>query len=139
MNFKLILLLSLFGLVIGITNTFFLQAVTILPLFWILAFTVSPYIIAKKLNSDYFNNAMLLGALYWVWIGGLNLIFFKYYNASNYEAMEYSGSVMHENAPHFFMVIFDMFYAFASSMGIGLLTLLATKLVKKTKANQHEF
>ena len=67
MNWKLILLLSLFGLAMGIATVFFIPS-NIEPVFWCIIFLICAWIIAKRARGHFFLHGLLVSIVNSVWI-----------------------------------------------------------------------
>lgn len=86
MNWKLIFLLSIFGLVMGFL-TISLVPSTIEPFFWLVIFIISSYIIAKYASDRYFLHGFLVSVLNSIWLTLAHVAFFYTYIASHPEYM----------------------------------------------------
>jgi len=70
MNWKLIFLLSLFGLAMAFATVFWIPTKTE-PVFWALIFIACAYIIAKKVPGRTFLHGLMTGLFNCVWITAL--------------------------------------------------------------------
>jgi hypothetical protein len=85
MNWKLILQLSMFGLVMGLATVFVIPS-NIEPLFWLVIFVICAYIIAKQTQKP-FLRGLLLGLANSVWITAAHILLFQQYIAIHARAM----------------------------------------------------
>ncbi|MFZ0968503.1 MAG: hypothetical protein WAN13_09550, partial [Candidatus Acidiferrales bacterium] len=74
MNWKIIFLLSLFGLAMGIATVFVIPS-KIEPFFWLVIFVVSAFVIARAAASRHFLHGLLVGIVNSVWITGAHILF----------------------------------------------------------------
>ena len=87
MNWKLILLLSSFGLLIGVASLFgFTHGIE--PLLWLLIFLLYAWWIANNCNRLHFIHAFLASVLDGTWIAIIHFIFFSTYIRHNPEVLE---------------------------------------------------
>jgi len=81
LNWKLIFLLSGFGLVMGIATVFLIPS-KIEPMFWLAIFIVCAYFISKQTEKP-FSHGLLLGLANSVWITASHILFFNQYIANH--------------------------------------------------------
>src|ERR1700685_3775799 len=82
MNWKIIFLLSLFGLAMGIATVFVIPS-NIEPLFWLVIFVISAFVIARAPASRHFLHGLLVGIVNSVWITGAHILFVNQYLANH--------------------------------------------------------
>ena len=82
MNWKLIFLLSLFGLAMGIATVFVIPS-NLEPLFWLVIFVISAYIIAGRAPGKYFLHGLLVSIVNSVWITAAHVLLFDQYLATH--------------------------------------------------------
>ena len=128
MNWKLILQLSMFGLAMGLATVFFIPS-TIEPAFWLAIFLVSAYLIAKQCASKRFLHGLLLGIANSVWITAAHVLLFDRYIASHAREAEMMKAV--PLPPQVMMIVSGPFAGIVFGAIIGLLALVAGKVVKK--------
>src|SRR5262249_48963111 len=87
MNWKLIFLLSLFGLAMGL-GTVSLIPSTIEPICWLVVFLVSAFFVAKNAPGKYFLHGFFVSLVNCVWVTGAHAIFFYQYVAAHPEYMQ---------------------------------------------------
>ena len=81
MNWKLIFLLSGFGLVMGIATVFLIPS-KIEPMFWLAIFIVCAYFISKQTEKP-FSHGLFVGLANSVWITASHILFFNQYIANH--------------------------------------------------------
>ena len=126
MNWKLILPLSMFGLAMGLATVFVIPS-NIEPLFWLVIFVICAYIIAKQTQKP-FLHGLLLGLANSVWITAAHILLFSQYIATH--ARE--GAMMQTApfSPRIMMAIVGPVVGLVSGVVIGILAMLANKVVK---------
>ena len=127
MNWKLILQLSLFGLVMGIGTVFFIPS-TIEPLCWLAIFIISAFLIAKDRRDNHFLHGLFLGIANSVWITAAHVLLFNQYAANHVKEMAMMSSM--PLSPRLMMLLTGPIVGVVSGIVIGLFAWLAGKLVK---------
>jgi len=132
MNWKLILLLSLFGLAMGLATVFFIPS-NIEPAFWLVIFVVCAYVIAKQTRKP-FLHGVLLGLANCVWITSAHILLFDQYIATHGQeaAMMSSMSI----APRLVMLLVGPLIGLISGIVIGVLAVLAARLNSRRTARR---
>ena len=131
MNWKLLLLLSLFGLIMAGATVSLIPEKTE-PIFWIIIFIVCAYIIAKKCIGKYFLNGFVLSLLNSVWITAIHIIYCSAYLRNH---TDMSPANMHMPAsmwthPRELMLIMGPIFGAIFGLFQGLLAYIASKIVK---------
>ncbi|MCX6246525.1 MAG: hypothetical protein NTW10_02220 [Bacteroidetes bacterium] len=130
MNWKLIFLLSLFGLAMAFA-TVSLIPIKFEPAFWLVIFIICAYLIAKYCADQYFLHGFLVGIANCLWILVVHSFFFQAYLASH-PHMEAKMAAMEH--PLRRMILFGPVIGIVSGIILGLFALLAVKLMKKKEA-----
>jgi hypothetical protein len=125
MKWKLIIQLSVFGLIMAFATTSLISE-KMEPPFWLMTFVFSAYVVAKVAPGKYFLHGFILSLINCVWITLVHIYFYDKYAATHPNTMTMYG--IH---PRRMMLAFGP--AFGVMFGIiqGLLALVASKLVKK--------
>lgn len=131
MNWKLILQLSLLGLVMAYATVSIIPA-NIEPVIWIALFIICSYIIARRCARKYFLHGFVLSLFNCVWITIAHYLFYNTYVA-NHPNMATIGTSMHllENRPRLLLVILSPLFGIISGLFQGLFAFIASKIVKK--------
>jgi hypothetical protein len=87
MNWKLIVLLSLFGLAMGIMTVSLIPS-SIEPLFWLAIFIFCSYGIARKARGKYFLHGFIVSIFNSVWVTLAHASMFYTYAANHPEYMQ---------------------------------------------------
>jgi hypothetical protein len=128
MNWKLIFLLSMFGLVMGIATVFLIPS-KIEPAFWLAIFIVCAYYISKKTEKP-FSHGLLLGLANSVWITASHMLFFNQYIANHPREAAMMSSMPLPDSPRVMMALAGPVVGLASGVVIGLFGLAARKLLQ---------
>lgn len=130
MNGKLVLALSMFGLLMAVATVFVIPS-SIEPLFWLAIFVFCAVVIARKAPGRPFLHGLLLGLLNSVWVTGAHLIFFDSYLARH--AREAAMAANSPLPPRAMMAVTGPVIGLVSGVVLGLFALIATKLLKRDK------
>jgi hypothetical protein len=130
-NWKLILQLSMFGLAMGLATVFFIPS-TIEPAFWLVIFLFCAYVIAKQCPTRRFAHGVVLGVANSIWITGAHVILFDQYIASHAREAEAMKAI--PLPPQAMMLVTGPVVGVVSGIVIGLLALLAGKVLPKSSA-----
>lgn len=126
MNWKLILQLSLFGLIMA-HGTVSLIPEMVEPAFWLVIFIFCAYIIARVCNGKYFLHGFFVAIVNCIWI---TIIHAYFYN--NYAAHHLSTTAMYTgNHPRLTMLAFAPAFGIGFGVVLGGFAFIASKIVKK--------
>ncbi|MGI8498239.1 MAG: hypothetical protein ACR2OG_11730 [Gemmatimonadaceae bacterium] len=129
MNWRLILQLSLFGLIMGIATVFVIPS-KIEPFFWLAVFIVSAYLIATRCASQFFLHGVLVGLANSVWVTASHALLFGTYIANHPREVEMMQRMPLRDTPRLMMVVTGPVVGLISGIILGVLALIASKLVK---------
>src|SRR5437762_1707965 len=82
MNWKLIIMLSLFGLAMAIGTVYWIPG-NIEWMFWLPIFLICAYLIAKNTSGKYFMHGFYVGLANCVWVTSAHIIFYETYIANH--------------------------------------------------------
>jgi len=131
MNWKLILQLSVFGLIMAFA-TISLIPEKIEPLFWLVIFIFCAYTIARVCTAKYFLNGFMVSIVNCVWIIAVHAIFCADYMKNHPDmtpASMHMPAVMFTH-PREAMLITGPFFGIAFGLVLGLFSFIASKIVK---------
>jgi hypothetical protein len=131
MKWKLIFLLSLFGLAMAFATVFWIP-LKFEPVFWLIIFIICAYLIAKNCTNRYFLHGFLIGLANCVWITGIHIIYFDTYMAHHPGMAQRMADLPMPDHPLRMMTITSPLVGIVSGLVLGLFAFIATKLVKKT-------
>ncbi|SRR5258708_22467264 len=129
MNWKLIFLLSLFALAMGVGTVFFIPP-NIEPVCWLVIFVVCAYLIAKQTSRGRFLHGLILGLVNSVWVTASHVLLFDNYLATHAREAAMMKSMPLPGSPRLMMAIAGPIVGLISGVVIGLLALIAGKLVR---------
>ena len=130
MNWKLIFLLSLFGLAMSIATVFVIPS-KFEPLFWLAIFFASAYFIAKNCHEKYFLNGFMVSIINCVWITSAHIILFQTYLANHPDEAEMMTKMPFNLTPRLMMLITGPIIGIISGLVLGLFAYMASLMVKK--------
>ena len=128
MNWKLIFQLSLFGLAMGVGTVFFISSAAE-PFFWLVISIISAYLIATRAADRYFLHGVALGVANSIWVTGAHVLLFARYVAGHPREAAMMSSMPLPTHPRVMMLIMGPVIGVVSGIIIGLLALLAHRLV----------
>ena len=129
MNWKIILQLSLFGLIMAF-GTVSLIPQMIEPVFWVVIFVFNAYVIAKVCNGKYFLNGFCVSLINCFWIVSIHVLFAKAYTENHLKVIESMPGILAYH-PRWGMIATGPGFGIASGLVLGLFSWIASKLVKK--------
>lgn len=135
MKWKLIFLLSLFGLAMAFATVFWIPF-KIEPLFWLVIFLVDAWLIAKYCTSQYFLTGFLVGLANCVWITIVHTFYFHTYMANHPGMATRMSDMPMSGHPLRMMVIFSPVVGIISGLIIGLFAFFAAKMMKKNTSEK---
>jgi amino acid permease len=134
MNYKLILLLSLFGLAMSVATVFWIPS-NLEPVLWLLIFILCAYIIALKCSEKYFLNGFLVSIFNCVWIIAGHIIFYQTYLANHQQEAEMMSKMpILEHSPRLMMLITGPVIGIISGLILGLFAFIGSKIIDKKLA-----
>ena len=126
MNWKLIFLLSLFGLAMGIATVFVIPS-NIEPLFWLVIFLICAWIIAVRAPGKYFLHGLMVSIVNSVWITAAHIILMDQYIANHQKEAAMMKSL--PLSPRVMMAMTGPLVGVVSGLVLGLFAVIAHKLV----------
>ncbi|HEY0246420.1 MAG TPA: hypothetical protein VGC01_12710 [Mucilaginibacter sp.] len=132
MNWKLIIQLSVFGLIMAIA-TISLIPQAFEPAFWLVIFLFCAYTIARVCAGKYFLHGFLVSLANCVWITASHIIFYTNYMGHHPAMVQMNATLP---APYLFhprlmMLVTGAIGGIASGLILGLFAFVASKIVKK--------
>ena len=131
MNWRLIFLLSLFGLIMAFATVYFIPT-NVEPWCWLAIFIFCAYMIAKNAPGKFFLHGFLVCLVNCVWITAAHVILFQTYWANHPEMANMSSSMAH---PRRMMLFIGPVTGIASGLVLGLFSFIAAKIVKRPGTN----
>ena len=127
MNWKLVALLSLFGLAMGVATVFVIPS-NIEPAFWLAIFVTCAVILARRGVDKPFLHGLCVSLANCVWVTGSHVLFYDTYLANHpaeaamTATMPLPGRVM--------MLVMGPVIGVVSGIVLGLFSWIASKIVK---------
>jgi hypothetical protein len=129
MNWRLIFQLSLFGLAMGLATVFVLPS-HIEPFVWFVVWIVCAYFIATRAGGRYFLHGLATGIANSVWVTAAHVGLFQAYAARHAPEITMMGTMGMPTHPRMMMALIGPASGVVSGIIIGLLALLASRLVR---------
>ena len=129
MNWKLILQLSLFGLVMGVATVFFISS-SVEPFCWLVVFLISAYVIARAAPGRPFLHGVCVGLANSVWVTGAHMLFLDQYLAGHAREAAMMSSMPMPTHPRLMMAVVGPVIGLVSGIVLGILAVVATRLVR---------
>lgn len=130
MNWRLILLLSLFGVAMAVASLFGLTR-GIEPLLWLLIFIFYAWCVAKKATGKYFLHGFLASVLNGIWISIVHAAFYSLYIRNNPEMLQSFSKLPPGLSPRLMMLIIGPLVGAFFGVVAGLLAFVAAKILKR--------
>ena len=128
MNWKLILQLSLFGLVMGVATVFFISS-SVEPFCWLVVFLISAYAIARGARGRPFLHGVCVGLANSVWVTGAHILLVDQYLARHAREAAMSSMPMPTH-PRLMMALMGPVIGLLSGIVLGIFGVGATRLVR---------
>jgi hypothetical protein len=133
MNWKLILQLSMFGLAMSVATVYLISS-TVEPIFWLVIFAMSAYLIATRAPGRYLLHGVMVGIVNGVWITSAHVLLFGAYIANHAQEAAMMTSMPLPDSPRLMMALTGPVIGVASGLVIGLFAVIASKLTARRKA-----
>jgi hypothetical protein len=134
MNWKLIFQLSVFGLIMAFATVFLIPEM-FEPVFWIVIFIFSAYIIVQRVNNRYFLHGFMVSLVNCVWITIAHIVFYSTYIANHPSvakmAVEYPFLPTH---PRLAILITGPVVGIICGLILGLFAFIGSLMIKKKRA-----
>jgi len=135
MNWKLIFLLSLFGLAMAFLAISIVPS-TVEPFCWLLIFIISSYCIAKYAPGKYFLHGLMVSIFNSVWITAAHAAFFDQYIATHPEFLQATAGLPPDLAGHPRRMMLPIGAISGVLFGIilGIFAFVASRIVNRNTA-----
>jgi len=133
MNWKLIFVLSLFGLAMAVGSLFGLGLAE--PFLWLVIFIIYAWVIAKRAPSKYFLHGFLVSVVNSIWITAIHATFFSIYAKNNPQFVQNAPPGMN---PRVLMIIMGPIFGAVFGLVAGLFAFIASRFVKRTHDRIYE-
>ena|SRR5450631_2769425 len=135
MNWKLIFLLSLFGLGMAFATVYWIPT-KVEPGLWLVIFVICARLISKFAPGKYFLHGFLVSMVNSVWITTVHFFLFTAYLANRPEMLDMNTRMPASmaNHPRLVMVLMGPVFGVMFGLILGLFAFLATKINRKPAA-----
>jgi len=128
MNWKLILQLSLFGLVMGIATVFVISS-AVEPFCWLVVFLISAYAIARRAPGRPFLHGVCVGLANSVWVTGSHMLLVNQYLARHAREAAMMSTMPMPTHPRLMMAMTGPVVGLVSGIVLGIFAIVATKVI----------
>ena len=134
MNWKLIIILSLFGLALGVASVFTLTPVTEF-VFWVAVTVVTAILIAKYAGGKFFLHGFLVAIVNTFWVTLSQVLLFYTYVTSHPEYLQMVATLPPALADHPRRLILYRapVVALISGLFVGIVSLVASKVLNRMR------
>jgi len=133
MNWRLIFMLSLFGLAMAIATVFWVPEKAEWA-FWLAIFLINAYLIAKNAAGKYFLTGFMVSLVNCVYIVGAHVLFYATYMDNHPMMAQMGGHMPMHNHPRLAMILMGPLFGIGFGMVQGLLAWIAGMVFKKPAA-----
>lgn len=130
MDWRLVFLLSLFGLTMAI-GTVFIVPSKVEPIFWVAIFIVCAIIIARMDSTAFFVQGLLVGIVNSIWVTGAHMVLFDRYITSHPKEAGMMASMPFPNSPRVMMALVGLGIGIVSGTIIGLFAYICAQIYAK--------
>jgi len=130
MNWKLILQLSLFGLVMGIATVFVISS-AVEPFCWLAVFLLSAYAIARGAPGRPFLHGVCVGLANSVWVTGAHILLVDQYLARHPREAAMMSSMPMPTHPRLMMALTGPVVGLVSGIVLGVIAVVTVRLIKQ--------
>ena len=130
MNWKLIFLLSVFGIFMAFGTVFWIPA-SIEPFVWLLIFILYAWIIAKYCSSGFFLHGFILSLVNSLWSIPVHIYFYGTYIFRHLDQISQFRNIPFQSSPKLLIFFGGLILGIVYGLIIGLLSVLASKVVKR--------
>ena len=129
MNWRLIFMLSLLGLVMGVATVYFIPS-NIEPLFWLACWIFWAYMIATRAGGRYFLHGIATGVASTVWIIAAHVALFQSYVTNHPQEMAAMQTMWLPTHPRQAMTLNSIIIGVVAGAIVGLLAMLIRRFVR---------
>lgn len=135
-NWKLVMLLSLFGLAMAI-GTVFVITPGVEPWAWLVIFLICALVIGGLHQNRPFLHGLLIGLVNSVWVTSAHIIFISQYLAIHPREARMMES-RHASSPRLMMALFGPIVGLVSGVILGLLAVIASILLGRRRLHKAD-
>jgi hypothetical protein len=134
MNWRLIFMTSLLGLVMAVATISWIPENVELP-FWIVLLLVSAWVVARYASGNYFWTGFLISIVNSVWITAAHVLFYSTYIVNHPMMADMGAKMPLHNHPRIGMIVTGPVVGIIFGIVLGFLSWIASKIIKKTPAD----
>jgi hypothetical protein len=133
MNWKLVFLLSLFGLAMAVGTVFVITS-KMEPWFWLAIFVICAWAIAAQAPRKFFLHGFLVGIVNSVWVTAAHVLLYDPYIVHHPREAQMMANGPMAQHPRLMMAIVGPIVGILSGLVLGLFAWIASKLVRSRAA-----
>jgi hypothetical protein len=137
MNWKIVLLLSLFGVAMGVASLFGLTR-GIEPFLWLLIFILYAWLIARHGQRKYFLHGFLGSVLNGIWISIIHASLYSFYLKNNPEMLQGLSRLPPSISPRVIMLIIGPIVGVLFGVIAGLFAFVGAKVWRSREPTSQE-
>jgi hypothetical protein len=130
MNWKTILLLSMFGIAMGLGTVFFVPT-SVEPVLWLIIFLVSAYVVARNCEQLPFLSGLLVGLFDSLLKTGVHMIFFDAYVARHSHEIDMIRQMTTVFSPRLLILLSSPVWGLVFGTLIGVFAILFRVFTKR--------
>ena len=130
MNWKLIIGLSMLGLVMAFATVYYIPF-KYEPAFWLPIFIFYAVMIVKNTSGKYFQHGFLVSMVNAVWITGVHVTLFATFIEHNPETLTFNANFPYHEHPRILMLFLGPLFGAGFGIIAGLFAFGASKIMKK--------
>lgn len=134
MNWKIILLLTLLGVLMAILSLFGMLKTNYFVIYWIVLALVSGFVIGKKAGSSYFMHGVVSGLFIGIVFTLIQSVFFDTYLMNNPNSLDGFKNITTSLQPQYVLLFSGPFIGIAFGIVAGLIAMMVSKSAKKSEA-----
>lgn len=131
MNWKLVFQLSLFGLAMAVGTVFFIPS-SVEPLAWLVIFLLCAFVVARSGQRRLFLSGVAIGIVNSFWVTAAHILFLAPYLSRHPKEAAMMNSMPMPDSPRLMMALTGPVVGVVSGVIIGLLCVLAGKVLRRT-------
>jgi hypothetical protein len=131
LDLRLVVTLSLFGLAMGVATVFVIPS-NVEPIFWLAIFGVCAFVIAKRAPGRPFVHGLSVSLVNCFWITSAHILLADSYLPRHPNEVAMMAKMPLPDSPRLMMLMTGPVIGLVSGLVLGLFSLGASKLVKKS-------
>jgi hypothetical protein len=115
--------------------TVYLISSTIEPVFWLVIFVISAYLMATRAPGRYLLHGVMVGIVNSIWITSAHVLLFTDYVANHPQEAAMMASMPLPDSPRLMMALTGPIIGVVSGLVIGVFAVIASKVLTRRRAS----